>query len=618
MNINININSKKIKFNYILTAILILAIILRLYKLGFQGAWLDELHTLKEADPNLTFKEFDDVIMFREGIPHFYFLVVRFFSLIFGHTLYTIRLVSVISGVISVYGMYLLGKAMQDKKTGYIAACLLAVHPFLIEYSQEGRSYEMLAMFLILSVYRLTLFLKNINLKNAIYLGIFSGLITNTQPIAIVCVLSIYLIIAIWFLFLKTKKERINYIKYSFLSGIVTLLVFYPVYQIVEKVSKATSSFWTQKPNYEYVVFVLQQITGGNNVLLLISIFSFPFFLLLIIIGLKKKEDFSKNQNLLNFIIVFVWVGFYFLFILIKSYGKTSLILPRYLIALAPGFVLSISLLISYFRNVKIKFSLTLIMTFVFLYSLFVQKDYYDTRVKSQFNELAIRILDENKNKETIVSNWGWLLSFYLDREYTNKNIYEKNLDLYINDVKTNSVIQENFWYIDGNSRPYAVAPETQDFLDKNYTLNKSIDLHDCWAKHYISNKIISKNEKSLKLNQFSNAQFDGTGNLMFFENSKSSSLPMVLEKGKYSIEISCISHPKSKIDNENAKFMVFINDKTHGTFESSEKAIETIKINYNQEVTSNFQLDIAFINDFSKGNFDRNLQISKIEIKIK
>ena len=63
INLNFNKNSKKIKLNFILIAILILAAIFRFYNIGFQGAWLDELHTLKEADPSLTFKELHEVIM---------------------------------------------------------------------------------------------------------------------------------------------------------------------------------------------------------------------------------------------------------------------------------------------------------------------------------------------------------------------------------------------------------------------------------------------------------------------------------------------------------------------------------------------------------------------------
>ena len=202
MDINININfnkdSKRISLNFILIAIIILATILRFYNLGFQGAWIDEIHTLKEADPDVSLKEFHEVNMFREGIPHFYFLIVRFFGIIFGHSLYTIRVVSVVCGILSVILIYTLAKEISNKQTGYIAAFLLAIHPFHIEYSQEGRPYTLLVLFVILSFYRLILFLKAVNLKNAIYLGIFTGLITNAQPVGIISVISIFLIVCIF------------------------------------------------------------------------------------------------------------------------------------------------------------------------------------------------------------------------------------------------------------------------------------------------------------------------------------------------------------------------------------------------------------------------------------
>ena len=292
--------------------------------------------------------------------------------------------------------------------------------------------------------------------------------------------------------------------------------------------------------------------------------------------------------------------------------------LHRYLSPILPGMIIILALIIDYIKNIKIKAIVVFSISSLFVYTLIFQNDYYHKRVKAQFNDLCVQINNENKHNETIVSNWGWLLTYFLDRSSETKNVYEKNLNNYINDVKTNSVIQENFWYVDGNSRPYVVEPQTQEFLDKNYFLEKTIELHDCWARYYISKKLVDSNNKTLKLNQFKNAQFDGGGNLMFWENSKTSSLPIQLERGNYSIEISCLSQPKKIINNENAKFTVFINDKNYGNFEASENQTEVKQINYVQKTNSKIQLDIAFLNDFSKDNLDRNLQISKIEIKLK
>ena len=622
MDINININfnkdSKKFKLNFILIAILILAAFFRFYNLGFQGAWLDEIHTLKEADPNLSFKELHEVIMMREGIPHFYFILVRFFGIIFTHSLFSIRLLSVVTGILAVYSIYLLGKEMKDKQLGYIAAFLLALQPFHIEYSQEGRSYSLLVLFVIISFYRLVLFLKQPDIKNAVFLGIFLGLITNAHPIGIVNVISVFLIIVVCFFFIKEKNEKVKYFRNTFLSGLTTLVVFFPVYQIVSKVSDI-QSFWVQKPSFDYVLQVLVNLSGGNKIVFYLIIFSFVLVLVKTFTSLTKiKKDTNCKNDFINGLIIFNWIIFFFLFILLKSLGEASIFLNRYLISLVPGFILLLALAIENIKFKYVRLSIILLISGLFMYVLFVEKKYYSTRVKAQLNDISDQVKNENKNNEVVISNWGWLLTYFLDRNNEIKNVYEKNLDLYINDVKTNSVIQESFWYIDGNSRPYSVTPETQAFLDKNYIIDKSLNLHDCWAKHYISNKPVDLTNTTLKLNQFKNAQFDGSGNLMFFENSKSSSLPIILEKGNYSIDISCLSHPAVKFNNENAKFIVFVNDKSIGNFEASEKETKTFSIDYTHNTNSNFQLDIAFVNDFSNEKLDRNLQISKIEIKRK
>lgn len=620
MNINININLnnklKNFRLDVILLSILLISIVLRFYKLDFQGAWLDELHTLKEGDPNLTFKELHHVIMWREGIPHFYFILIQFFGTIFSHSLFSIRLLSAISGVLAVFSIYLLGKEMKGKNFGYIAAIFLALQPFHIEYSQEGRSYSLMILFIILSFYRLVLFLKNVNLKNAILLGIFLGLITNAHPIGIVNVISVFLIIIIAFFIISDKKEKIEFVKYTFITGVVTLAVFSPVYQIVSKVSDI-QSFWVQKPTFDYVNQVLITISGGIISLYYAIILSLVFIFGYCIYCIKNtRKDPQIKQEFLNSLIIFTWVCFFFVFILLKSQGEASLILNRYLISLVPAFILTLAFVIDLFKNKYLKTMFVLIVLLLFSNEIFLQKNYYTTRVKAQFNDLSQEVLALNQNNETIVSNWGWLLSYYLDRENKIKNVYEKNLDNHINDIKTNSIEQENFWYLDGNSRPYAVAPETEQFLNENFILERTIELHDCWARHYVSKKAKKTDQVIFKLNQFSNAQFDGSGNLWFFENSKSISPKINLESGSYELEIVAKSFPNPKINNENAKFKVSVNSKILAEIEVSEQKLTPYKFEYLNANANSFQIEIEFINDFAKDNLDRNLQISKIQLK--
>jgi uncharacterized membrane protein len=131
--------------------------ILRFYHLGFQSAWLDEVNTFIVTDPQFSMKVMHDKIMAVEGTPHLFFLLVKMLCILFGHTVYVIRLLSAVVGVLSVYYIFLVAARLFSKNAGYIAALLLSVSFFHIEYSQEARAYSLLVFFIIFSYHRLLL-----------------------------------------------------------------------------------------------------------------------------------------------------------------------------------------------------------------------------------------------------------------------------------------------------------------------------------------------------------------------------------------------------------------------------------------------------------------------------
>ena len=151
----------RLKNNYWLLAILVLGSMLRFYHIDFQSIWLDEIHTMIEGNPSLPYSEFYDIMLLREQMPHLYYNLVRIFSYIFGHSTFTVRILSSIIGILSIYSIYLLAKEVANRKTGYFAALLMSVNYFHIWYSQEARPYVLLSLFTILSYYRLIIFLKN-------------------------------------------------------------------------------------------------------------------------------------------------------------------------------------------------------------------------------------------------------------------------------------------------------------------------------------------------------------------------------------------------------------------------------------------------------------------------
>jgi uncharacterized membrane protein len=70
-----------------------------------------------------------------------------------GSSEFSIRLLSVLLGTLSVFMMYLLGATMFNKKIGMFSALLLALSPIHIYYAQEARSYSLLFLLTLLSMY---------------------------------------------------------------------------------------------------------------------------------------------------------------------------------------------------------------------------------------------------------------------------------------------------------------------------------------------------------------------------------------------------------------------------------------------------------------------------------
>jgi 4-amino-4-deoxy-L-arabinose transferase-like glycosyltransferase len=140
-------NGAVISVGAIVLAITVLALFLRLLFLGQESFWGDELASVRRAQ--LDWQSFWELI---SGVPAMtlYYILLRFWILL-SDSEFTVRILSVIPAVATVPIIYLLGKRLFDAKIGVIAALLLAVNAFHIQYSQEARSYSLLVLLVTLS-----------------------------------------------------------------------------------------------------------------------------------------------------------------------------------------------------------------------------------------------------------------------------------------------------------------------------------------------------------------------------------------------------------------------------------------------------------------------------------
>lgn len=125
-------------------ALLGLALALRLPGLGAQSLWLDEDTTrMIVARP---FGEAMRHVMIWESTPPLYYAAAWVATHAAGSGDAVLRSVSLLAGVAFVGVAYAYGRRLAGRGCGLALAALSAVHPWLVWYSQEARSYALAAL----------------------------------------------------------------------------------------------------------------------------------------------------------------------------------------------------------------------------------------------------------------------------------------------------------------------------------------------------------------------------------------------------------------------------------------------------------------------------------------
>jgi len=131
---------------WLLPALLLLALALRLYMLSTKSFWADELDQILYGQGTVAFT-------LSSTTPPIDYLITHLIVHYVGTSEFIVRLPDVVWGVLAVFMVCQLGRTLFDRPTGYLAAFLLAILPLHIQYSQEARYYSLPTFLFILCVY---------------------------------------------------------------------------------------------------------------------------------------------------------------------------------------------------------------------------------------------------------------------------------------------------------------------------------------------------------------------------------------------------------------------------------------------------------------------------------
>ena len=121
-----------------------LGTVLRLYHVGSQPLWVDEATSLRFARQSLS-QLWSWSTLVDPGNPPLYYSLLHGW-LVFGDSEATLRIMSVVFGVLTIPLVYALGRTVRDHRLGIVGALLCAISPFQVWYAQEARAYSLLTL----------------------------------------------------------------------------------------------------------------------------------------------------------------------------------------------------------------------------------------------------------------------------------------------------------------------------------------------------------------------------------------------------------------------------------------------------------------------------------------
>jgi uncharacterized membrane protein len=600
----------------VLGVILLCSLGLRLYKLNYQSLWCDELHTMREADPDLSWKQCFRLITSAEKMPPLYFILSRLMFQVFGYTPYVARLLSVIIGTLGIAALYFLGKEFLNRQLGVLSALLGAVNFFHLYYSQEARGYTLAFLLTILSFLFLVKSIKNLKSKDLILYGTFSLLLLYTHYFGFFVLASQVVIIVIFILL--ERHDRLRYLIRFAVCLLAVFVGYIPWMPFLGGLAQV-KSIWIRPPLPDFMTKYFLDFFGQSDLIK-------PFLLLLLLYYAFRvfadknagTESIKTNPLQMSFLVMTAWVFLTHLIPYLRSLTVLPMLHPRYLIIALPAYLIALSYGALLINNRVLRALIVSILIILSSIDLIFVRKYYTKVTKTQHREAAEYVVKNNgKNYPIIIEKAAWQQQYYFKRLGVAPKVLsgkkDKMVDLILAKIGTKEETR-GFWIMGlmGDQKP---PRRKADISDMPYYLAREKDYYNAWAQLYLS--LLDRDEKSTVISYrsgFLNGTIlDAARCLAIFSGSVEAK-PVHLLPGRYRMSINVRG---TSAAGEDARLGVYIDRQIMKSFYvNSEFQYKTL--DFVVKNASDIHIQLFLENDYvdSVSKEDRNLFVRHMLIK--
>lgn len=325
--------------------ILLVAVFFRMFNISETSLWTDELATYW-ASTAPTVQETIDRVAETQGQSPLYYLLERGILDYLPNNEFSVRLLSLIASIISVYLMFLLGRLIFDiDAKALFASLIFAIHETMVYYAQEARPYSLGIMFVLLSQIFFLYMFRRKSIFDFIFYILFS-ILTFYSHYVFASVLLAQNIYYVYIIVLKKSPIHPSPQKWILSQILIAITIPVLLFQLSGMFDNRVAWDW------------LRQMNIFQALKLLISIFNLKVLLLLagcfILFFTSEKIDFKARlmEHSSRYFLLFSWLVVHFIFIFcVSKFLGISLFDPRYFVMCLIPFFFIMSGLVHIFKS---------------------------------------------------------------------------------------------------------------------------------------------------------------------------------------------------------------------------------------------------------------------------
>lgn len=496
------------KISFILLSITLFAFLLRIIGLDKEsGFWFDEVITHWAAT-----QDFPSGIMKSTIHAPLYFLFLNLWMSIFSDADTTLRLFSVLLGILTVPVMYFAGSELEKtekketplnfSKIGILAALFTAINSIFIYYSQELRFYSLVVLISALSAYGLIrLIRKNDTLSYILFTGI-NILLISSYVLGIVFVAIEALLLLLYF-GINDKSGFKKFLKYTAGLAIFSLIIFFSVLFSFINVNKYTDNYFIRVFDSFYfnadVFFILLQnwfspfLTGihNNPQMYLSRLFSngiIPQIVIFVIIPVCIAltgilTGVFRNIRKFNIVKILFLTSIFFIFmeIALMQLGK-FVIITRYTLIILPFLILVMSYGFYSIKNILLRRSVLFLFIGINLFFILLSPVSAPRLQRPEGQKHLAGVLKNIHGELGFSAEDIFILprvGYYTDKHYKIEGkrltfpavfLKKQNLNLYIGEELEKKVTKDNAYNLLKDYLKSDLPPENlENFMKENY-----------------------------------------------------------------------------------------------------------------------------------------------------